>query len=70
MNVRNPYFQILEERNKHDHCRFCQSDVRLTYCSKCNEITQKECLECDGYEQENKFFHICEMNFNSFLKRE
>jgi hypothetical protein len=70
MNVRNPYFQLLEERNKKEHCRFCQSDVNLSYCNECNEITSKICLNCDGYEQEDRFSHICENNFNPFSKRE
>jgi len=67
--IRNPYFQLLEEKKKNDHCRFCQSGVELTYCKDCNEITKKECLECNGYE-EDKFSHICELNFNPFSKRE
>ena len=68
LNVRNPYFQILEERNKKEHCRFCQAGVNLTYCNECHEITNKECHECNGYEEDN-FAHICELNFNPFSKR-
>jgi len=70
MNIRNPYFQILEERNKKEHCRFCQSGVDLTYCNECNEIIKKQCHECSGYEDEDNFNHICEMNFSIFSKRE
>jgi hypothetical protein len=69
LNVRNPYFQLMEEKNKKEHCRFCQSSVNLTHCKECDEITKKECHECNWYEEDN-FTHICEMNFSGFSKRE
>jgi hypothetical protein len=67
LNIRNPYFQIVSERNKNEHCRFCQSDVKLTYCDKCQEITKKQCVECEGYEDDN-FEHICEVDFTGFMR--
>ena len=67
LNVRNPYFQIIAERNKKEHCRFCQSDVNLIRCEKCDEIIKKECHECNGYDGED-FDHICERNFSGFMR--
>jgi len=67
MNIRNPYFQIVSERNKSEHCRFCQSEVKLTYCDKCHEITKKQCLECEGYESDD-FTHICEVDVSGFMR--
>jgi len=68
MNIRNPYFQLVSEQNKAEHCRFCQSDVELTFCDKCNEITKKQCVECQGYEDDDDFEHICEINFSGIMR--
>ena len=66
--IRNPYFQLVEEKRKKEHCRFCQSGVELEYCKDCNEVISKTCNECDGYD-EDRFSHICELIFNPFSKR-
>jgi hypothetical protein len=60
-------FQILEQRQKNEHCLFCQSDVKLTYCKNCDEITAKECPSCDCYSQD-PYIHHCEVNFSRFNK--
>ena len=67
--MRNPYFQILEQKKKLEHCKFCQAGVKLNYCKECQELISRECLECDSYLEEKRL-HICELNNSIYKNRE